>query len=75
MLEAFDGLVEIDEPYFGGKGKDIRGRGTKGKVAVFRILKHYWSAYAQMIANCGQAELVSIIRREVSPSGVVFSDS
>ena len=75
MSEAFDGPVEIDESYFGGKRKGIRGRGAAGKVAVFGILKRGGRVYAQMIANCGQAELVPIIRRKVSPSSVVFSDS
>ena len=67
--------TEIDESYFGGNRKGIRGRGAAGKVAVFGILKRGGSVDAQMIANCGQAELVPIIRRKVSPSSVVFSDS
>ena len=75
MSEAFDGPVEIDESYFGGKRKGIRGRGAAGKVAVFGILKRGGSVYSQMIANCGRAELVPIIRRKVSPASVVFSDS
>ena len=75
MSKALDGPVEIDESYFGGKRKSIRWRGAAGKVAVFGILKRGGSVDAQMIANCGQAELVPIIRRKVSPSSVVFSDS
>lgn len=75
MSEAFDGPVEIDESYFGGKRKGIRGRGAAGKVAVFGILKRSGRVYAQMIANCGRAELVPIIRQKVSPASVVFSDS
>ena len=75
MSEAFEGAVENDESYFGGKRKGIRGRGAAGKIAVFGILKLGGSVYAQMIANCGQSELVPIIRRKVSPASVVFSDS
>ena len=75
MSKAFDGPVEIDESYFGGKRKSIRWRGAAGKVAVFGILKRGGSVDAQMIANCGQAELVPTIRRKFSPSSVVFSDS
>ena len=72
MLEAFGGPVEIDESYFWGKRKGIRGKGAEGKVAVFGILKRDGSAYAQMIANCGQAELVSIIYLKSSPSKLYF---
>ncbi len=37
--EIFDGVVELDESYFGGIRKGKRGRGAAGKVAVFGILK------------------------------------
>ena len=39
MRQAFDGEVEIDESYFGGRRKGKRGRGAAGKVAVFGLLK------------------------------------
>lgn len=32
---VFGGDVELDESYFGGKGKIIRGRGAKNKTPVF----------------------------------------
>ncbi|MFM7111857.1 MAG: transposase [Planctomycetota bacterium] len=38
-------------------------------------MKRGGRVYAQMIANCGGAELVPIIRRKVFPASVVFSDS
>ena len=34
MSEAFDGSVEIDESYFGGKRKGISCRGAEGKVTI-----------------------------------------
>lgn len=37
--EYFDGEVELDESYFGGRRKGKRSRGAGGKVAVFGILK------------------------------------
>ena len=39
MRQAFNGEVEIDEPYFGGRRKGKRGRGAAGKVAVFGLIK------------------------------------
>ena len=38
-LLAFDGEVEVDESYFGGRRKGLRGRGASGKVPVFGLLK------------------------------------
>jgi transposase len=74
MADAFDGPVEIDESYFGGRRKGKRGRGAGGKVAVFGILKRGGRVYAQMIADCGRATLLPIIRRKVKPASVVYSD-
>lgn len=75
MAEAFDGPVDIDESYFGGRRKGKRGRGAAGKVAVFGILKRGGAVYARMIADCGRATLLPIIRRKVAPNGVVYPDS
>ena len=75
MADAFDGPVEIDESYFGGHRKGKRGRGAAGKVAVFGILKRGGTVFAQMIADCGRATLVPIVRRRVTPDSVVYSDS
>src|SRR5580700_3032649 len=75
MNKAFDGAVEIDESYFGGRRKGKRGRGAGGKVAVFGILKRKGQVYAQMIAHCGHADIVPILRRKVVPASVVYSDS
>lgn len=35
----FDGEIELDESYFGGHRKGVRGRGVAGKEPVFRLLK------------------------------------
>jgi transposase len=75
MAEAFDGPVEIDESYFGGRRKGKRGRGATGKVAVFGVLKRGGRVYAQMIADCKRATLLPIIRRKVAPASVVYSDA
>src|ERR1051325_5727180 len=72
MAEAFDGPVEIDESYFGGRRKGKRGRGAAGKVAVFGILKRGGKVYAQMIADCKRGTLLPIIKRRVQPDSVVY---
>jgi transposase len=75
MAAAFDGPVEVDESYFGGRRKGRRGRGAAGKVPVFGFLKRDGKVYAQMIANCRRDTLVPIVRRKVKPESVVYSDS
>jgi transposase len=37
--EVFDGEIEVDESYFGGRRKGNRGRGAGGKTPVFGLLK------------------------------------
>ena len=37
--EVFDGEIEVDESYFGGRRKGKRGRGAGGKTPVFGLLK------------------------------------
>ena len=42
--EIFDGEIEVDESYFGGKRKGKRGCGAAGSVPVFGLLKRgEWS--------------------------------
>ena len=37
--EVFNGEIEVDESYFGGRRKGKRGRGAGGKTPVFGLLK------------------------------------
>ena len=37
--EVFDGEIEVDESYFGGRRKGKRGHGAAGKIPVFGLLK------------------------------------
>ena len=56
--EIFDGPVELDESYFGGKRKGKRGRGAAGKVVVFGILKRQGKVYTLVVENV-QTETLS----------------
>ncbi len=49
--EIFDGIVELDESYFGGIRKGKRGRGAAGKVAVFGILKRGGKVYTKVVGD------------------------
>lgn len=43
----FDGKVEVDKSYFGGRRKGKRGHGSSSKIPVFGILKHQGKVYTK----------------------------
>ncbi len=80
--EVFDGEIEVDESYFGGRRKGKRGRGAAGKVSVFGLLKRGGKVYTKIIpemlslprCKTGSATLMPIIQRKVIPDSIVYSD-
>ena len=60
----FQGEIELDESYFGGKGKGLRGRGT-AKTPMFGLLKRNGYVYAQVIQNATKSQLRSIVKEFV----------
>jgi transposase len=69
------GEIEFDESYFGSsrvKGK--RGRGAKGKIPVFGVLKRGNKVYTQIVKNCSIAELLPIIEYKVDKDSVIYTD-
>lgn len=73
-LEMFDGEVETDESYFGGQRKGKRGRGAAGKVTVFGLLKRNGKVYTVTVPNTQTATLFPIIREQVKPDSIVYTD-
>ena len=73
--EIFGGEVEIDESYFGGKRKALKGRNPAGKMPVFGILKRGGKVYTQVIPDISNRTLIPIIKRKVRPDSVVFTDA
>jgi transposase len=75
-LGMFEGDVELDESYFGGKrkGKDKRGRNTTDKVPVFGIKKRDGKVYTQIIKNASKAEIKPIIKRLIAKDTIVYTD-
>jgi transposase len=72
--EAWEGEIEVDESYFGGKQKGKRGRGASGKVPVFGLLKRGGKVYTQVIPDAKSKTLIPIIERKVIPDSIVYSD-
>jgi len=73
--EIFDGCVELDESYFGGKRKGKRGQGAAGKLAVFGILKRHGKVYTAVVDNTRTKTMMPIISRKIKPDSIVCTDS
>ena len=71
----FKGVVELDESYFGGKRKYLRGRAVKQKMPVFGILKRNGKVYTQIVPDVSRATLMKIIRTKVAPQTIIHTDS
>ncbi|EKY08391.1 hypothetical protein HMPREF9120_00789 [Neisseria sp. oral taxon 020 str. F0370] len=69
--EVFEGPVELDESYFGGRRKGRRGRGASGKVVVFGILKRN----TVVVDNAKSETLLPVIKRKIMPDSIVYTDS
>lgn len=71
----FEGEVEVDESYFGGKRKGQRGRGAAGKVPVFGLLKRNGRVYTRIVNDVTRETLRRIIRTNIIPDSTIYSDS
>jgi transposase-like protein len=75
----FQGVVEVDESYFGAsrvRGRALprlRGRGT-AKQPVFGIFERKGEVYTEIIGDCSQATLRAVIRGRIDPQSVICSD-
>jgi len=74
-LEMFEGEVEADESYFGGRRKGKRGRGAGGKSPVFGLLKRNGQVYTIIIPDSKADTLMPIIRQKVKPDSIVYTDT
>ena len=73
--EVFEGPVELDESYFGGRRKGRRGRGAAGKVVVFGILKRNGRVYTVVVNNAKSDTLMPVIKQKIMPDSIVYTDS
>ncbi len=72
--ELFDGEIEVDESYFGGRRKGKRGRGAAGKVPVFGLLKRGGKVYVKVIRDASSRSLMPIMSRKIVPDSIVYTD-
>ena len=72
--ELFDGIVEIDESYFGGKSKGKRGRGAGNKTPVIGMAQRGGKLEARAVPNVQQITVLPSIANNVKKGASVFTD-
>jgi len=74
-ISPVSGEIEVDESFFGTRRvKGKRGRGAQGKTIVFGLYKRNGKVYTEIVSDCSNATLQSIIRGRVSPDSIIHSD-
>jgi transposase len=70
-----NGEIELDESYFGARRvRGIRGRGAKGKIPVFGMLKRGDKVYTQIVKNCSVSEIMPIIKGKADEGAIIYTD-
>lgn len=81
--EKFDGEVEVDESYVGGKNKNrhynkkvkkSQGRSTKDKAPVFGIVQRNGKAYIRVVKSVDWRTLTSTMLRKIKVGTAIYSD-
>lgn len=74
MPDMFDGVVEADETYVGGKSRGIRGRGAKGKTPVVGVVKRQGGVYAKAVPNVKASTVIALVRDNVKIGSTLMTD-
>ena len=73
--EKLSGEIEADESYFGAKRiRGKRGRGARGKVPVFGLLKRNGKVYTVIVKNCERRQLMPIIKGKILEDSTIYTD-
>jgi len=65
-FDKFTGDVELDESYFGGKGKEIRGRGAENKTPFFGMVERGGKVETHVVPNVKRSTIYPIVDANVS---------
>jgi transposase-like protein len=83
LASKFNGIVEVDETYIGGKAKNmhksvrekkVTGRGTKGKAPVVTLVERGGRVRSQHMATVTQHNLRAAMQECVEPQADIHSD-
>jgi transposase len=69
------GEIELDESYFGGRRKGIRGRGVKGKSIAFGLLEREARVYTKVVENVAAETLMRHISACTRKGSVYYTDA
>jgi len=69
----FQGEVEADESYFGGKKRGKRGRGAEGKIPVFGILERQGKVKVEVVKDVS-CELLRETIKKVKRGSLIYTD-
>ncbi len=64
-FRMFQGEIEVDEAYFGGKRKGNRGRGAENKIIVLGMLERGGNVHVKIIPDASADTLLAIITKVV----------
>ena len=69
------GEIELDESYFGGRRKGIRGRGARGKSIVFGLLEREGRVYTKVVESVSAETLMQHIATRTRKGSVYYTDA
>jgi len=72
--DLFNGEIELDESYFGGRRKGKRGRGAYNKVPVFGILERNGTVLVEVVKDVTAESLLSMTVKTVKRGSIVYTD-
>ncbi len=70
----FQGEVEADESYFGGKKRGKRGRGAEGKIPVFGILERQGKVKVEVVKDVSCETLLKETIKKVKRGSLIYTD-
>lgn len=69
------GEIELDESYFGGVRKGVRGRGAGGKSIVFGLLERDGRVYTKVVESVSAETLMQHIQAHTRKGSVYYTDA
>ena len=72
--DNYNGEIELDESYFGGRRKGNRGRGAANKIPVFGILERDGKVCVEVVRDVTAESLLTLTIRKVKRGSLIYTD-